>query len=238
MKMNLHNHTIFSDGAFKMEDIINAAYIGGLDIIGISDHYETSKTGLHVKKTDLESYFENIKKLQQEYKGKIKIVSGLEIDSSISRCDFNSFPKWAYNHLDFLLFEYINMPQYDGLNIEKFIEIRKKIPVKVGLAHTDIANAFAKIHPMLLIKILRDNNIFLEITGGQRNKLKNPVTGLKQNPWKNYMSWIIDATEQGVKLSVGTDCHNSLNDVIDIKEPYNFLIKSNLLKRLVFSNEQ
>jgi histidinol phosphatase-like PHP family hydrolase len=229
---------MFSDGAFRMEDIVEAAYQGGLDMVGITDHYETSKTGLHVKKTELESYFKSIEDLRLEYKGKIKIKAGLEIDSCPERCDFSGFPEWAYDHLDFLLFEYINMPEYNGLPLERFIDLRKDIPVNTGLAHTDIASTFSRIHPMLLIKILQDNNIFLELTGGRRNRITDPASGTKQNPWRGYMPWLKDAVHGGVRLSVGTDCHNSLKDVIDIDEPYEFLVSSNLINSLIFSNEK
>jgi histidinol phosphatase-like PHP family hydrolase len=184
--------------------------------------------------TDLKEYFDSIDQIKIRYSDQIKVFRGIEIDSCPERCDFSKFPKWAYEHLDYILFEYINKKSANGLSLDNLINLRKEIPIPVGLAHTNISKVFNQIHPRLLVKILIENDIFIELTGGTRNIVYSEYHNKSDHSWKFYAPWIIqDAGPLGVKFSIGTDCHSSLKNVIMIDEAYNFLKSSGLLKNLI-----
>ena len=48
--MDLHNHTIWSDGIHTPEKIIQNAIVNSVTTIGISDHFETDKCQSLLKK--------------------------------------------------------------------------------------------------------------------------------------------------------------------------------------------
>lgn len=81
-KWNLHTHSTYCDGKNTLkENIEKAISLNFLDI-GFSSH---SHTGIDDEDCELSlsqtnSYFSELTKLKKEYKGKINIFSGLEID--------------------------------------------------------------------------------------------------------------------------------------------------------------
>ncbi|WP_308410406.1 PHP domain-containing protein [Mesotoga sp. Brook.08.YT.4.2.5.1] len=40
MMIDIHNHTIFSDGRNTVEEVIQSASLKGLHVVGISDHFD------------------------------------------------------------------------------------------------------------------------------------------------------------------------------------------------------
>ncbi len=70
MKIDLHNHTTYSDGKLKPEELVGLKIKLGIDLIGITDHYEDIK--------DIDNYFDELNALAQNYKDKIIIIPGIE----------------------------------------------------------------------------------------------------------------------------------------------------------------
>lgn len=81
MKIDLHTHTIFSDGRDSAEEMVLAAIEKGLDVIGISDHsYTPFDPGYCMNSERYEEYIETIRKLKEKYKDQIKVLCGIELD--------------------------------------------------------------------------------------------------------------------------------------------------------------
>ena len=61
-RMNLHNHTVFSDGSNEVSEIVKyAESVCHLDMIGITDHYFTHKVpDQSVQLSHLHEYIEHI----------------------------------------------------------------------------------------------------------------------------------------------------------------------------------
>ena len=84
--MNLtdyHIHTVFSDGENTPEETVLAAIEKGLTEIGFSDHsYMPPKYGVDysMREGGEEKYKAQIARLKEKYKGKIKILCGIEQD--------------------------------------------------------------------------------------------------------------------------------------------------------------
>ena len=86
--MNLHNHTLWSDGAFSPEKLISYAEKNGIDLFAITDHYETTKVS-SITSDKLNNYLKDIRQTAENYT--IDVLVGIEIDFS-SRTRLNELP--------------------------------------------------------------------------------------------------------------------------------------------------
>lgn len=79
--VNLHSHTEFCDGRASMEQIAKAAYDAGFKIWGISPHSPICcPSGANMKAEDLNAYIYEANNLKREYAGKMRVLTGMEID--------------------------------------------------------------------------------------------------------------------------------------------------------------
>ena len=72
MKSNYHTHTTFCDGAATPEEMVEGALRKGFDILGFSSHSEMLVSE--------KAYREEIARLKEKYRGRIKILCGIEAD--------------------------------------------------------------------------------------------------------------------------------------------------------------
>lgn len=84
MKVNLHIHSIHSDGVYPVKDVINTLYRNQFDLITLSDH-------------DTIDGVDEAKKLSHELG--MKFINGIEI-SALNR---NDIPFWDHNYLIHIL---------------------------------------------------------------------------------------------------------------------------------------
>lgn len=78
---NLHQHSVFSDGASTMEEVVQAAVRKNFVSIGFSDHSYTPCDGSYcMRKEQYESYFAEIARLREKYAAQIDVLTGLELD--------------------------------------------------------------------------------------------------------------------------------------------------------------
>ena len=90
---SVHTHSTFCDGAHSMAEMAAAAYGAGVQYYGFSGHAHTpcpSDVGVCMK-ADLTDYREEARRLQQEYKGRMEILLGIEWDvcSDVERSGFD-----------------------------------------------------------------------------------------------------------------------------------------------------
>lgn len=90
---NLHTHSIYSDGAHTPREIIDQAISLGMTAIGISDHsYTFFDTRYCLAKEKNGQYINELRALKEEYKGKIDVLVGIELDgfsNGYERSDFD-----------------------------------------------------------------------------------------------------------------------------------------------------
>lgn len=85
--IDLHIHSVYSDGKNTIEEIVQKAIENGFDIIGISDHSYTSFDESYcIKKDSIEKYLEEINLLKDKYQDKICIYAGIEQDFYSDDC--------------------------------------------------------------------------------------------------------------------------------------------------------
>jgi histidinol phosphatase-like PHP family hydrolase len=224
--MNLHNHTTFSDGRFSPREIIETGVELGLTHIAITDHFMTSKVD-SIPFDGLTAYIEDGRMLAKEFEDKIKVLLGVEIDSSKGRTDFKKLSYDDLNKLDFVLFEYIQNDIWSGMPLWELLGIRENIKHPVGLAHNDIGKNFSHTKYDELIGVLEANDIFIELCPSLRNsKLNKPYYHFAEGFFSNLGG-------SGVLISVGTDTHSNLKNVGNIDDAMGFIDRFGLSENLI-----
>ena len=79
--VNLHNHTVYSDGKDTMEANVESAIQKNMYALGFSDHsYTPCDESYCMMPQEYGSYLQEIARLKEKYKGRISIYAGLELD--------------------------------------------------------------------------------------------------------------------------------------------------------------
>ncbi len=79
IKGDLHMHTRFSDGAYTIEDMVQAARARNYSYIAITDHSQSLRVAHGMKVTELKKQMAKIDKIQSGYND-INIIKGIEVD--------------------------------------------------------------------------------------------------------------------------------------------------------------
>ncbi len=116
---DLHTHTIFSDGAYTVEELVKLAAKEGLAAVGISDHSFTEFDQRYCMKANrLDEYIKEIRRVQELYKDRIEVYAGLEYDGYseldgsvrfdylIGSCHYIKAPDGSYHSVDHALSEH------------------------------------------------------------------------------------------------------------------------------------
>lgn len=214
--LNLHNHTTFSDGAWTVQEILGAAARSGLSVIGISDHFATSKVHC-VMPGELAQYAAAIREAARPYGGRLRVLAGAEIDSSAKRTDFSSIDLKALGALDYALFEYVEDGDADGMPLWEFLDVRKKVACKAGLAHNDFARNFKDMDAGELASVLAGNGIFLEMSTNRS------YGRLGKQYYRLWPDLFVRHAKAGGALSIGCDIHSQLARVGDVADALDFL---------------
>jgi len=234
-KLNLHIHSIYSDGRNTIEQIVKKALKTGLDYICITDHLTDSwKADLIPNLNNLDKikrYLEEISQfkefLNKENKN-LTLFNGVEIDiGSSEKYIINNI---SPNKFDLILFEYLE--SFEGIAfIKKILEYWKKnnynkFPL-IGLAHFD--PSFFIIRGLdLLLDFLKHYNIIIEF-----NSSYPQFYSRKHEIFYNKLK------DSGIKVSIGCDSHH-ISSLKDIESPYKMIEFYNLednLKDLIDSLE-
>ena len=77
-KQNLHTHSTFCDGKDTPESTVLRAIELGFDSIGFSSHSPSSKYSLSLHQDKVNAYKDEVYRLKEVYKDKIKVYCGLE----------------------------------------------------------------------------------------------------------------------------------------------------------------
>jgi len=82
IKSNYHTHTVYCDGKNTAKEMIDAAIKKDFDILGFSGHSPMDfENDWAMTNEKLKSYIYDISKYKKEYKDKIDILCGIELDA-------------------------------------------------------------------------------------------------------------------------------------------------------------
>lgn len=221
MIQDLHSHTYYSFcGRDKPEEIVEAAIEGGIELFGISDHaygvgqgrvevFSVANDGVSFRdygKT-LIRYYDHISLLKYKYADKIKILSGIEVNTLMS-LPHAVLPKEAdISFFDYCLVEHLD--HEDSLTEGDIFSFSKRCGCSVtGIAHTDLFAHIARlgVDPQDYFKRMADMNIFWEM-----NVSYDRIHNYHEHEYVKH--FLTDEAQQeivrqsGVRLSVGFDGH-------------------------------
>ena len=226
-KLNLHIHSIYSDGRNTISQIVKKALKTGLDYICITDHFTDSwKADLIPTLNNLDKikrYLEEISQfkefLTKENKD-LTLFNGVEIDiGSSEKYIINNI---SPNKFDLILFEYLE--SFEGIAfVKRILEYWKKenyeeFPL-IGLAHFD--PSFFIIRGLdLLLDFLKRYNVIIEF-----NSSYPQFYSRKHEIFYNKLK------DSGIKVSIGCDSHH-ISSLKDIESPYKMIEFYNLEENL------
>ncbi|MFW9914822.1 MAG: PHP domain-containing protein [Candidatus Thorarchaeota archaeon] len=239
-RINMHNHTVFSDGSYKAIEIVHMAEEGcSLDVVGICDHYQTEKVwDYSIPFQNIPEYIEHIRKVGDMKRTAIRVLCGLEIDFSPRSPGFRERLTADFldtlNQVDFLLFEYVNSEIWEGFPLAKLLEVRPQLEIPVGIAHCEFQrDLWSGEQDNRILFDLADASIFLELAPGSRNRAFTPVGPLPY--YRLAEGLFIEVRENNIplKFSIGTDTHSDLSQVCDITDAEEFLDEYRLLDHVI-----
>jgi histidinol phosphatase-like PHP family hydrolase len=239
--MDIHNHTIWSDGLHKPEEIIENAIDNGLEVIGISDHYYTDKCK-SISSKDLPTYIEELNNLKEQYRDSIKVKIGVEICMNRLLVNLNKLPYELLNKLDYVLFEYLDYAflgtKHDDWNkysvkLKNIGPYVDKLTCDVGLSHAD-PFILAKIYgndDILdgledVISYIKKYKVFWEFNVSQSSIYFNHIMNNRDAPEVKKLLKLLK--DKDIHVKIGSDTHNLKDFYIgDIEDAYK-LIKEEL----------
>lgn len=78
---NYHSHTEFCDGRASMAEIASSAFAAGFEEWGSSPHSPICcESSANMKADDVDAYIEEAGRLKKEYEGRMKVLTGMEVD--------------------------------------------------------------------------------------------------------------------------------------------------------------
>lgn len=202
--MDIHNHTIWSDGVGTVDEIIENAINNKVDIIGISDHFNTIKCN-SVLTAKLEQYVKSLEKKKEKYKDKIEVLAGIEICMNKDWCELDRLPYDKLNKLDYVLFEYIDwFPS--SVNLKELKNYVDKFTCKKGLAHTDIFSLIKKYGINNVINKIKEYDLFWEINVNKGYGYFDYIIMNKEKP--EVIEVFNKLKKNKIKITVGSDTHS------------------------------
>ncbi len=199
--MNFHIHSTWSDGTYTPEIIVREAIKRKVDKIAITDHYHTKKTK-SISPSQLNRYIADIRALKKKYASEIDIYVGVEVDFS-PRTDIDHLPD--FSELDFVLFEYVQDPLWNGYPLWMLLDIRKEIARPVILAHNNLAKNFGESDIEALIRVLESDDIGIELNTNY------DYTSIGVPYYRLFDVFFDRIAGKKIPVSVGSDVHDDLS---------------------------
>lgn len=227
-RINLHTHTLYSDGDFTVMEIAGAAFKAGLTHVAITDHFETCKIINPLKRMDFERYLRDIQATRMMYEGRLTVLAGVEIDTNPERCELYELPFDLLNRLDLILFEYVEDPLQGGIPLNELRTLVRDLRVPFGFCHWDMDRIYRDREPSWLAEKLAEMKAFVEVPTSQHYARQGRF--LYEHSERFYRAF-----DGKVRVSIGTDTHHSLGEVGNIQRGLDFLRSTGLSEQLLFN---
>ena len=239
-KESYHTHSTVSDGELSPKELIECAIENGFETLAITDHYPRPDgigTGWSQSFYSDEDY-QNLRKLKEEYSGKINVLIGAEFEWLPNKIDWLSkqISKREYDikiisvHQIFLDDKYYTINYTDEAFREPLDLLGGDIKKMIKIYYQSIRDAvkskwFDIVGHLDVIKTLNsDSKYFSEDESWYREEVMKTLEAIKESGMKmevNFQGliracacqwpsgWIIkEVKKMGIKLVVGTDAHS------------------------------
>ncbi len=201
---NLHNHTPFSDGAYTIDEIIQAHLddpelnMGG---IGICDHLFCTPSSREVSNErefhrvfdrETQEYVNAVHEARRRWADRVPIYCGAEINWQMNKGLLDTV-KTMLTGIDYVLFEYV-----DWAGLTTLANQARRWPCPVGLAHAAVDQQFPSTSMDQVVRTLANARIFYELNS-------------KFIPLEDHDRWFNILPNHRVFISIGTDTHDDLS---------------------------
>lgn len=226
MRVDTHNHTIYCNHASgSMDSYIQKALEIGIDIFGFSCHAPMNFDEKYRMSAEmLPLYLQQIQDLKKKYRGKIEILSALEVDYILGRENLlldsviNANVDYLIGSVHFLDDWGFDNPEFIGrwqsfgaqrawdLYLDSMQKMAQTRHFQIA-GHFDLPKIFGNFMPASLnakraqtLEILHENDMILEIN----------AAGLRKNVKESYPSLDVLnlAREIGLDITLSSDAHD------------------------------
>ena len=249
MIIDLHNHTPLCNHATgDMQEYVNEAIKKGIKVFGFSDHAPMNfDKKYRMKFEEMQKYENEVLKLKEKYKDKIKILLGYEVDFTpmvdekvlqrevdylIGSVHF--LDNWGFDNPEFIK-EWENRDVDDIYNeyFSKIIELaNSKLFDIVG--HLDLIKVFGykpkKIKIEKVLEAIKDNNLTIEInTAGLRKPVKEIYPSIP----------ILEKIKKyEIDITFGSDAHSPQQVGLNLQEAINIAKQIGFKKAVYFEKRE
>jgi len=199
-----HVHTIYSDGANTLSEMVNAARDRGYKIIGITDHSKSAFYANGLKEEDILRQLDEIDELNHKY-ADIKILKGIESD--ILKDGSLDYDEDILRRFDFVIASvHSNFKMSKDDMTERIIKAIKNKYTKI------IGHLTGRL---LLARDGYDLDVYKVIDSAAEY---GKIIEINSSPYRLDMDWryIKYAKEKGVKFAICPDAHR-IEGLDDIK---------------------
>lgn len=204
IKGDLHMHTTWSDGAFSLEEMVEANRKLGYEYMAITDHSQYLKVANGLSPEKLREQIKEIKRLNDQYDD-ITILAGVEMDI---------LPDGSLDYEDDLMEELdIVIASIHSSFSQPKEKIMERLKTAIQNKHVDIIahptgrkigkRAGYEVDMDMLIELAKETNTVLELNSNP-NRLDLNAENIKK------------AHDAGVKIVINTDAHHTkeLNNML------------------------
>ncbi|MGQ3377546.1 DNA polymerase/3'-5' exonuclease PolX [Priestia endophytica] len=222
IKGDVHMHSTWSDGAYSIEEMVEACRARGYEYMAITDHSQYLKVANGLTPERIRKQREEIKKLNEKYDD-FTILSGIEMDI---------LPDGTLDYDDEILQEMdIVIASIHSSFSQPREVIMERLKTALNSHHVDII-----AHPTGRLIGRRDGydvdmDLLIELAHETKTALE-----LNANPHRLDLAshHLKKAQEQGVKLVINTDAHN-LDMLEDMKVGVSTAVKGWIRKESVIN---
>jgi len=218
---SLHNHTPFSDGAYTIDEIVEA-HLGHQDLtiaaVGIADHLFGTPSSREITNErefmrlfarETRHYVEEVREARRRWTGKVRIYCGAEINWPVNK-HMLACIREMLSGIDYVLFEYT-----DWAGLTTLANQARRWPCSVGLAHAAVTKQFPTTSMDQVVRTLANSRIFYEI-----NSKFLPLD--EQDRWFNLLP------QHRVFVTLGTDTHDDLRVIRDLPVMHEYAVRRGL----------
>ncbi len=223
---NLHNHTPFSDGAYTIDELIEA-HLKQADLnftcIGISDHLFCTPSSREVTSerefdrlfaTETRNYVQEVKEARQRWAGKVQVLCGAEVNWPMNKNMLGPVRN-LLGGIDYVLIEYA-----DWAGLTTLANQARRWPCPVGLAHAVVTQQFPTTSLDQVVRTLANARLFYEL-----NSKFLPLD--EDDPWYAVLP------QHRVLVTIGTDTHDDLSVISTVPTLYEYAVRHGLGPKLL-----
>ncbi len=194
IKGDLHMHTVYSDGAFSIREMIEACISRGYEYMVITDHSKSLRVANGLYEDKLYKQIEEIKALRDEYP-EIDIYTGTEMD--ILKDGTLDYSNDMLKELDYVIAAIHSSFSQTEAEIMHRLKSACENPYVRHIAHPTgrliSSRAGYPVNMQELIQVAKDTNTVLEVNANPR-RLDLSADTIRHS---------------GLKLTVNTDAHHT-----------------------------